>query len=128
MDHKVETQRMANLPKERMAPYTPPFYYTSCDYFGPMTVKVGRNKTTKHYGVVFTCLNTRAVHLDLAVDCSSMEFLQVLRRFFAMRGQPAYILSDNGSQFVGAQKELQLMLKGWNQQELQEFCAGRGTE
>ncbi|KAJ8032342.1 hypothetical protein HOLleu_25848 [Holothuria leucospilota] len=97
MDHKVETQRMANLPKERMAPYTPPFYYTSCDYFGPVTVKVGRNKTTKHYGVVFTCLNTRAVHLDLAVDCSSMEFLQVLRRFFAMRGQPAYILSDDGS-------------------------------
>ncbi|KAJ8018338.1 hypothetical protein HOLleu_43725 [Holothuria leucospilota] len=128
MDHKVETQRMANLPKERMAPYTPPFYYTSCDYFGPVTVKVGRNKTTKHYGIVFTCLNTRAVHLDLALACSSMEFIQVLRRFFAMRGQPAYILSDNGSQFVGAQKELQLMLKGWNQQELQEFCAGRGTE
>ena len=66
MEHKIETQIMADLPKQRLAPYTPPFYITSCDYFGPYQVKVGRNKTAKHYGVIFTCLNTRAVHLELA--------------------------------------------------------------
>lgn len=73
-------------------------------------------------------MNTRAVHLEMAVDCSSMEFMQVLRRFYALRGQPVYILSDNGSQFVGAEKELRLMIQGRNRQELKEFCAGRGTE
>ena len=110
-NHKTETQEMAELPKERLSPNSPPFHYTACDYFGPLTVKVGRNKTAKHYGVLFTCLNTSAVHLELAVDCSTMEFLQVLRRFFAIRGQPAKIMSDNGTQFVGAEKELKNMVK-----------------
>ena len=103
MAHKTETQLMANLPALRLTPYTPPFYITACDYFGPYKVKISRNRTAKHYGVLFTCLNTRAVHLEMAVDCSTMEFLQVLRRFFAIRGQPAVIMSDNGSQFVGAE-------------------------
>ena len=93
-----------------------------------MQVKMSRNKTAKHYGVIFTCLNTRAVHLELAVDCTTMEFLQVLRRFFSIRGQPASVLSDNGTQFVGAERVLREMVRGWNDQELRDFCAERGTE
>ena len=88
MEAQVETQLMAKLPKCRLQPFTPPFMYTSCDYFGPFKVKIGRNKTAKHYGVLFTCLNTRAVHCKLATDVSTMEFLQVLRRFFPYRGVP----------------------------------------
>ena len=103
MAQNLETQLMANLPEIRLAPFTPPFHHTACDYFGPIVVKVGRNKTSKHYGVLFTCLNTQAVHLELATDCSTMEFLQVLRRFFAIRGTPAVMISDNGTQFVGAE-------------------------
>ena len=128
MERRAENQFMGNLPRERLSPYAPPFHYTSCDYFGPYTVKIGRNKTTKHYGVIFTCLNTRAVHLELAVDCSTMEYMQVLRRFFAIRGQPACMLSDNGTQLVGAERELREMLEGWNVEQLQEFCAEKGME
>lgn len=124
--HKAETQLMADLPTLRLAPHTPPFYHTACDYFGPYNLKVGRNKTAKHYGVIFTCLNTRAVHLEIAGDCSTMEFIQVLRRFFAIRGQPAVFMSDNGSQFVGAEKELRQMVQGFNQEQLQEFCSEKG--
>ena len=98
---KVEQQFMSDLPITRLEPLTPPFHRTACDYFGPYHVKIGRSKTTKHYGVLFTCLNTRAVHLELAVDYSTMEFLQTLRRFFAIRGQPALMISDNGTQLVG---------------------------
>eukprot|EP00057_Strongylocentrotus_purpuratus_P008606 XP_011663080.1 PREDICTED: uncharacterized protein LOC100889075 [Strongylocentrotus purpuratus] len=118
-----ETQIMANLPSCRLAPFTPPFHYTSCDYFGPYLVKVGRNKKAKHYGIIFTCLNTRAVHLEMATDCSTMEFLQALRRFIAVRGQPAQFLSDNGTQFVGAERELREMVRGWSERELKDFCA-----
>ena len=109
-------------------PYTPPFYNTSCDYFCLYNVKIGRNKSTKHYGVIFTCLNTRAVHLELAVDYSTMEYIQLLRRFFAIRGYLHEMLSDNGSQLVGAEKELQLMIKGWNIQQLKDFCADGGMK
>lgn len=119
---------MANLPALLLAPYTPPFYMTACDYFGPYNVKISRNKTAKHYGVLFTCLNTRAVHLEMAVDLSTMEFLQVLRRFLAIRGRPAVILSDNGSQFVGAEKELRQMINDINEEEVQEFCGEKGMQ
>ena len=128
IEQRAESQLMAELPEERASPYTPPFYYTACDYFGPYTVKISRNKSTKHYGVIFTCLNTRAVHLELAVNCSTMEFIQVLRRFFAIRGQPSMILSDNGTQFVGAERELQEMVKGWEKERLCDFCAERNVQ
>ena len=128
IEAKVETQLMANLPKFRLQPHTPPFLYSSLDYFGTLKVKVGRNKTCKHYGVVVTCLNTRAIHCELAVDASAMELMQVLRRFFSYRGYPKFILSDNGTQMVGTENELRLMIKGWNVQQLKEFCAERSIK
>jgi len=76
--------RLADLLDLHLAPHTPTFYYTSCDYFGPYNVKIGRNKQMKHYGGIFTCLNMRAVHLELAVDLSTIEFMQVLQRFFSI--------------------------------------------
>ena len=42
MEAKAETQLLANLPSCRLQPCTPPFLYTSCDYFGPVKVQVGR--------------------------------------------------------------------------------------
>ena len=62
----------------------------------------------------------------MAVDCSTMEFLQVLRRFFAIRGQPAVMISDNGSQFVGAERELGEMVQGLSREEIQDFCTEKG--
>ena len=111
---------MAELPKIRLMPQTPVFYHTACDYFGPYKVKVGRSKTAKHYGVLFTCLNMRAVHLELATDCTTMEFIQVLRRLFAIRGYPSLMLSDNGTQLVGAESELARMIEGWDERKLKE--------
>ena len=105
-EHKLETQLMADLPEKRLAPQTPPFYYTSCDYFGPYTLKVGRNKIAKHYGVIFTFLNIRAIHLELAVDYSTMSY--------------------NGAQLVIASRELQEMIQCWDIKTLRDFCAENG--
>ena len=123
MVHKAETQLMADLPVLRLAPHTPPFYYTACDYFWS-----GGSKTAKHYGVIFTYLNTRAVHLELAVDLTTMEFMQVLRRFFSIRGYSAVILSDKGTQMVGAANELREMVKGLDGNRLSEFCGEKGIK
>jgi hypothetical protein len=128
LEAKLESQVMADLPIARLKPFTPPFYNSSVDYFGPFYVKVGRNKSTKHYGILFTCMNTRAVHLEMAVDYSTMEFLQALRRFLSLRGQPALMLSDNGSQLVGAENELKEMVKNWDVAKLREFSAERGMK
>ena len=106
IDAKNETQFMADLPGTPLEPFMPPFYYTACDFFGPYKVRIGRDTTAKHYGVTLTCMNTRAVLLELAVDYSTVEFMQTLRRFFAIRGQPALMMSDNCSQLVAAEREL----------------------
>ena len=54
-----------------------------------------------------------------------MELMQVLRRFFAVRGLPALMISDNGSQMVGAERELQAMVEGLDTDRLNEFCADK---
>ena len=53
-----------------------------------------------------TCLTTRAVHLELYQDQSADEFINTLKRLFSRRGQPARIVSDNGTNFAAAEKEL----------------------
>lgn len=93
-----------------------------------MKVKVGRNKTAKHYGTLFTCLNTIAIHCELATDLTTLEFLQVLRRFFSYRGYPKVLIANNGSQIVGAEDELRLMLERRNKSQLKESCADRGMK
>ena len=65
-------------------------------------------------------------HLELAVDYSAIEFMQTLRRFFAIRGQPELMISDNSSQLVDAERELREMIQGWNHKELKEFSVEEG--
>ena len=56
---------MADLPKERIVPDLPPFMNVRVDYFGPVGIRRGR-ATCKRYGVLFTCMTSRAVHLEVA--------------------------------------------------------------
>ena len=60
----------------------------------------------KRHGVVFTCLTTRATHLEFAGDFSTDSFILALKRFIVRREQPNVINSDNGLNFRGAEKEL----------------------
>ena len=98
---KVIEQEMAKLPVDRAHFDQPPFYVTGVDCFGPFMVKVGRSRV-KRYGVIFTCLTIRAVHLEVAVDLSTDAFINALRRFLSRRGQVRKIICDRGTNFVGA--------------------------
>ncbi|KAH8317047.1 hypothetical protein KR074_012443, partial [Drosophila pseudoananassae] len=61
--------RMAELPYPRVAAFHRPFSYTGVDYFGPLMVRV-RRSSEKRYGVFFTYLSTRAIHLEVAPPAS----------------------------------------------------------
>lgn len=71
---------MANLPKDRLLPDKPPFTNTGVDFFGPFEVSRGCSKV-KRYGVLFTCLTTRAVHLEVAHSLDTSSCINALRRF-----------------------------------------------
>ena len=70
-------QMMATLPPFRTTAYERCFTHTGVDYFGPLNVKKG--------GALFACLNSRAVHLELATSLESDDFINVLRRFINRR-------------------------------------------
>lgn len=71
-----------------------------------MTIKIGR-RNEKRWGIIFKCMTTRAVHLDLLDSLDTDAFLMALRRFIARRGRPYEILSDCGTNFQGGSSELQ---------------------
>lgn len=102
---KLEEQIMAPLPPERIKP-SPPWFSTGIDLFGPFSIKGEVNKRShgKGYGIIFTCLSTRAVHIDIASDYSTDAFLLVFRRFISIRGYPQKCFSDSGSQLKSASK------------------------
>lgn len=106
-------QQMADLPEERVTANKPPFTCVGLDYFGPIEVKRGRT-VLKRYGCVFTCLSSRAVHIEVANSLETDCFIQVLLRFIARRGKPEVIRSDNGSNFVGAKGEVRKAMESWN--------------
>ena len=74
----------------------------------------------KRYGVLFTCLTTRAVHIELAHSLSTDSFVNALRRFISRRGQVREMRSDNGTNFVGAERELRDEINKWNQQQIHD--------
>jgi len=82
----------------------------------------------KAYGVIITCMSSRAVYVDLAPDYSTEKFLMVLRRFVSLRGYPKKFLSDNGPQLVAANEELKKVTKGWTWEQLADFGATEGLE
>ena len=101
----VSQQKMADLPRDRVTPSKPPFTYTGVDCLGPFEVKRGRS-TVKRYGVLFTCLTVRAIHIEVASSLDTESFINAFRRFVSRRGQPEEIRSDNGGNLVKGEKEL----------------------
>ena len=79
---KPVVPRMADLPAKRIVPFMPAFYHTGVDVFGPITVTVGR-RSAKRWICLFTCFNTRAVHLEVLFAMSTDSFLMALERFFS---------------------------------------------
>ena len=99
-------QKMSDLPSTRLANASVQFQYVGLDYAGPFSVRVGRNRIEKRYICLFACLHMRAVHLEVALSLEADSFIMALRRFQSLRGNPVRMLSDNGTNFVGAEREL----------------------
>lgn len=105
---QAEMPIMGNLPSARLS-QTYPFINTGIDYAGPILIKnkLGRgSKLSKAYIALFICLTTRAIHLEVVTNLTTEAFMAAFKRFIARRGRPNHVYSDNGTNFVGARREL----------------------
>lgn len=122
-------QQMASLPQPRVT-QAPPFSSSGVDYCGPFQLRIGTQRTrtlTKTYVVIFVCMATKAVHIDVAHDLSARAFLNVFTRFTSRRGPCAHLYSDNGTAFVGANHLMQRDLVEWRNAYAQQQVANNGT-
>ena len=55
----------------------PPFTYCGVDMFGPSEIKEIRN-TLKRYGALFTCLASRAIHIEMTKSSSLHSGISLL--------------------------------------------------
>ena len=114
----LSKQQMAPLPEIRVTSHWRPFSAVGVDCFGPFFVRRGKLLET-WYGCMLTCLQCRAVHLELSQSLSMDSFMLALTTFIERRGSPKIIYSDNGGSFVGADTELRKQLEQWRKDKLE---------
>ena len=125
---KPACQIMAPLPKARLRFTFKPFAQTAVDFAGPLYTVQGRIKPRqKRWLCLFTCLETRAVHLEMAWGLDTDTFLNAFTRFTSRRGVPKEVISDRGTNFVGAVGELKKLVSQLDRQQLLNKTAELGV-
>ncbi|XP_076045077.1 uncharacterized protein LOC143027605 [Oratosquilla oratoria] len=126
---KVCVQKMGDLPVDRLTP-NPPFSYVGVDLFGPWHIKTRRTRSSflesKRWGVLFTCLVSRAIHIETVEELSTSSFINALKRFICIRGPVKMMRSDRGTNFVGAVKALNLLAITDEGGDVNSFLSSQG--
>ena len=103
-------QLMGDLPLGRTQTQQPAFSHTGMDFAGPFDIRQGHTRRPvriESYICIFVCLATKAIHLEVTSSLSTEAFTACLKRFISRRNCPLTLHCDNGSNFVGARRELQ---------------------
>ena len=118
-------QKMSDIPKESISNDCS-FTHCGVDVFGPFTIKERRSEP-KRYGALFTCMTSRYVHIEVTHSLDADSFIQSLRRCIARRGSIRTLWSDNGTNFVGAEKELWKACFEQNS-KVKDFLGSKGAD
>ena len=96
----------STIPEERMFLGSPPFTSTAMDFLGPYKVKAMTNSRSimKVWPVVFGCLNTGAVHIELNKTYGTDALLSSITAFTSIRGYPTVFYTDQGTKLCKAGK------------------------
>ncbi|XP_074643977.1 uncharacterized protein LOC141900828 [Tubulanus polymorphus] len=121
-------QKVAPLPRSRLLVSLRCFFSCAVDYGGPFTTKITRRCTAKRYLCLFTCMATRAVHLEMAYSLDTAGFLLAFSRMVARRGKPSVMTSDNGTNFTAGEKELRQLVQMLDKDEIKMKGASQGIK
>ena len=113
-------QKMAPLPAFRLK-MEAPFYHCGVDVFGPFRVRYFRKAPVRKNLLLFTCMQTRAVHLEILDGMKARHFFQALKRMQDRRPFVRYLYSDNGTNFEGADRVMREAMKEWQDAGTAEY-------
>lgn len=119
--------RMGDLPAARLAHHQRCFSHCGLDLFGPMEVVIGKRRE-KRYGVLFTCLTIRAIHIEVVHSLTTDSLIMALRRMASRRGWPSHFFSDNGTNLRGANTELKNAIKEISHDALRSEAANNRAQ
>lgn len=119
---------MGDIPFTRLGLEKHVFTYSMADLLGPIKVKVTRFKTEKRYVLVYSCLTTRSLHLELIESLDSNATLRAFCNTFNLRGAPIRICTDNGTNFTGGKNIMQSCHEEWNKELLRKRIINQPIE
>lgn len=119
--------KMADLPPDRVQDCEAPFTFVGVDIFGHYIIKQRRSEV-KRWACLFTCLSSRAVHIETIESLSTSSFIEALRRFISVRGPFQLLRSDQGTNLVGAERELKLEFNKVLSAEVKDFLVNNGSD
>ena len=121
-------QQMVPLPRIRLEMTWRPFTNCATDFAGPFYTMQGWGRPRmKCYLCLFVCLQTHCCHLEMATSLEKDAFLNLLMRMVSWRGWPKLMLSDNGSNYVGATQEIKELVDCMDQEKLQRLTCNKGV-
>ena len=102
---KLSEQHMSPLPQSRLEDVAP-FSNCGLDVFGHFLVSESKTTrktkgTKKMWGLLFTCMASRGIHVEALPGLDITSLANALRRFMAIRGPCRNFYSDRGTNFVG---------------------------
>ena len=116
---RLGEQMMSELPSDRLQE-SPLFTYCGVGLFNPFTIKNYR-KELKRYEVMFTCLCSRAIHIEIEHSLGTGSFILLLRRYIGRRGNICLMRSDNGTNIVAAINKLQKAFQEMNHNKISQY-------
>ena len=124
---RTAQQVMGQLPEDVLE-VSPPFTCTALDLFGPYKCRGmggGVRKSMSVWGVIFACIRMKAVSILACPGYDTESFLSTFSRFMSIYGEPAIVVSDQGSQLCAAAKMSQVEI---NWDTIRSLTAKSGTK
>ena len=106
---KAVRQILSDLPSFRVTRANKPFQIGGTDFLRPIMYRQGRSDC-KAWGLLFTCLSTRCLHVEIISGLDLNNFLLAFSRFTNLRGSVETIYSDNNTTFCAAADTLPNLL------------------
>ena len=111
-------QRLGNLPADRVDNMIP-FSVTGADVFGPISLNSGRY-TKKRWVILFTCFSTRAIAMYSLKDMTLSTTVNAIVKLSAQYPTLKKLVSDNGTNFKGASREINEAVTAWDKSVMKE--------